>query len=66
MVSDMLLHELLVHVAGLNPCSNGIWSLTQEPCFRSRSQAPCLNPCSNGIWSLTDPLSSDELKADLS
>ena len=39
-------------LARLNPCSNGIWSLTiylsSQPGFRS-----CLNPCSNGIWSLT-------------
>ena len=38
---------------GLNPCSNGIWSLT---CGQSASigiDTPCLNPCSNGIWSLT-------------
>ena len=36
----------------LNPCSNGIWSLT--PSGRDRvTVASCLNPCSNGIWSLT-------------
>ena len=36
----------------LNPCSNGIWSLTalQET---SVSRLHRLNPCSNGIWSLT-------------
>ena len=37
----------------LNPCSNGIWSLTfffGSDCSREEF---CLNPCSNGIWSLT-------------
>ena len=38
--------------SGLNPCSNGIWSLT-----RAGTCSACilrsLNPCSNGIWSLT-------------
>ena len=40
---------------GLNPCSNGIWSLTLSgqllPFFLCS-----LNPCSNGIWSLTPTL----------
>ena len=36
---------------GLNPCSNGIWSLT-VPRMRDPRLAG-LNPCSNGIWSLT-------------
>ena len=36
----------------LNPCSNGIWSLTADyPECETKLQ--CLNPCSNGIWSLT-------------
>ena len=38
--------------ARLNPCSNGIWSLT----LYVRSHVVIvrgLNPCSNGIWSLT-------------
>ena len=41
------------NLPGLNPCSNGIWSLT---CWRNanRSGSFSLNPCSNGIWSLTD------------
>ena len=36
----------------LNPCSNGIWSLThmQSTWFQPSWS---LNPCSNGIWSLT-------------
>ena len=38
----------------LNPCSNGIWSLTSSQ-RRSESEWSCLNPCSNGIWSLTMP-----------
>ena len=37
---------------GLNPCSNGIWSLTCR-CQACRNRACRLNPCSNGIWSLT-------------
>ena len=39
--------------AGLNPCSNGIWSLTGrwEDVRFTRVR---LNPCSNGIWSLTE------------
>ena len=39
-------------VSGLNPCSNGIWSLTltgSNPVLTVLG----LNPCSNGIWSLT-------------
>ena len=40
----------------LNPCSNGIWSLTLRT-FQESISHLCLNPCSNGIWSLT-PLSS--------
>ena len=37
---------------GLNPCSNGIWSLTTET-NRFNLKVESLNPCSNGIWSLT-------------
>ena len=36
----------------LNPCSNGIWSLTTFVAFRD-PDGLSLNPCSNGIWSLT-------------
>ena len=36
----------------LNPCSNGIWSLTQNYHGRKITRIG-LNPCSNGIWSLT-------------
>ena len=36
----------------LNPCSNGIWSLTNYNSYR-RLTHHRLNPCSNGIWSLT-------------
>ena len=39
--------------AGLNPCSNGIWSLTDDTASLSLAALKCLNPCSNGIWSLT-------------
>ena len=38
---------------GLNPCSNGIWSLTEEIMNTNREMEAGLNPCSNGIWSLT-------------
>ena len=38
--------------ASLNPCSNGIWSLTDTGVIIP-SPEPGLNPCSNGIWSLT-------------
>ena len=40
------------HRICLNPCSNGIWSLTWSMCPPER-RLFCLNPCSNGIWSLT-------------
>ena len=40
-------------IAGLNPCSNGIWSLTSLRTFNWPSSFG-LNPCSNGIWSLTE------------
>ena len=36
----------------LNPCSNGIWSLTSKQDSGSEA-GDSLNPCSNGIWSLT-------------
>ena len=36
----------------LNPCSNGIWSLTVDGLVAIRYVFR-LNPCSNGIWSLT-------------
>ena len=36
----------------LNPCSNGIWSLTLSAAS-AFIILQCLNPCSNGIWSLT-------------
>ena len=53
MVSDTTSAE--VEIADdecLNPCSNGIWSLTgRQSCKWMTSM--CLNPCSNGIWSLT-------------
>ena len=38
---------------GLNPCSNGIWSLTFAVTRPQSDSCPSLNPCSNGIWSLT-------------
>ena len=39
------------YTAGLNPCSNGIWSLTNL--VLKLLPLLGLNPCSNGIWSLT-------------
>ena len=36
----------------LNPCSNGIWSLTRNEVWDEEGLYR-LNPCSNGIWSLT-------------
>ena len=45
----------------LNPCSNGIWSLTQQVADETKSQK-CLNPCSNGIWSLTIDSLNEKLK----
>ena len=52
MVSDLVQRRAELRESGLNPCSNGIWSLT-EGSTRGRSRRPGLNPCSNGIWSLT-------------
>ena len=37
----------------LNPCSNGIWSLTHNFTSGNHYVKASLNPCSNGIWSLT-------------
>ena len=37
----------------LNPCSNGIWSLTSTQHIPVKIVVS-LNPCSNGIWSLTE------------
>ena len=45
---------IMKKVVRLNPCSNGIWSLTHNNELRQSSRQSCLNPCSNGIWSLTD------------
>ena len=39
-------------LTGLNPCSNGIWSLTRVHGHVPQA-SDRLNPCSNGIWSLT-------------
>ena len=55
MVSDFLLAFLSARLTGLNPCSNGIWSLTYSS-TGANLRALGLNPCSNGIWSLTAPL----------
>ena len=52
MVSDPEMPSEEFTYFGLNPCSNGIWSLTL---FRNFVVVVVLslNPCSNGIWSLT-------------
>ena len=46
------LRDLYVRLFCLNPCSNGIWSLTLNKGLNFFHQFS-LNPCSNGIWSLT-------------
>ena len=52
MVSDNLVQLVNAQLARLNPCSNGIWSLTViKACMTTYVDS--LNPCSNGIWSLT-------------
>ena len=53
MVSDSFIRARLnLMVLSLNPCSNGIWSLTSvRATLLGRYYG--LNPCSNGIWSLT-------------
>ena len=38
---------------GLNPCSNGIWSASNDSLFDG-TQSQGLNPCSNGIWSASN------------
>ena len=43
---------LKVYYLCLNPCSNGIWSLTKRKMTKKKPHYR-LNPCSNGIWSLT-------------
>ena len=52
MVSDIRNWCVLWLRIRLNPCSNGIWSLTVVVNHNSDGTW-CLNPCSNGIWSLT-------------
>ncbi len=42
--------EKLFTESGLNPCSNGICSMS---CLKQKTlQIQCLNPCSNGICSM--------------
>ena len=54
MLSDTIEMETYDYIAsGLNPCSNGICSLTSEDGFVRYTGSPSLNPCSNGICSLT-------------
>ena len=52
MVSDGQPGTGATPLARLNPCSNGIWSLTQSQ-LAPELWGVSLNPCSNGIWSLT-------------
>ena len=54
MVSDKSSISEIQIIICLNPCSNGIWSLTQEQESEQESEQERLNPCSNGIWSLTE------------
>ena len=58
MVSDDEYKDVLHSVLSLNPCSNGIWSLTGDGDGDCAEVPSGLNPCSNGIWSLTSNLSS--------
>ena len=37
---------------GLNPCCNGIYSMSTKKGFTYRSSV-CLNPCCNGIYSMS-------------
>ena len=53
MVSDEEVTVDVEETESLNPCSNGIWSLTVKAHRLYRCQFR-LNPCSNGIWSLTE------------
>ena len=53
MVSDKNYLTVQFAVNCLNPCSNGIWSLTKYITVQFAVSSPSLNPCSNGIWSLT-------------
>ena len=54
MLSDWLLEEEeILYAACLNPCFNGICSLTQETVDGWAQRPICLNPCFNGICSLT-------------
>ena len=55
MVSDREGGGMSQEAPSLNPCSNGIWSLT-EHLIISMNNGEGLNPCSNGIWSLTNCL----------
>ena len=52
MVSDIVNWYSLLISYCLNPCSNGIWSLTLLATDADKGTNR-LNPCSNGIWSLT-------------
>ena len=45
-------YEIVYLCGSLNPCSNGICSLTNTKKRKIR-RGRCLNPCSNGICSLT-------------
>ena len=64
MVSDLRLPlYATTKLLCLNPCSNGIWSLTHGLCAGGVSQRRP-NPCSNGIWSLTGEVSSEDLELE--
>ena len=43
----------VVSITCLNPCFNGIWSLTPFLLNPISQTQFCLNPCFNGRWSLT-------------
>ena len=48
-------HVFTVRNNRLNPCSNGICSLTSYTKDANAKRVKGLNPCSNGICSLTKP-----------
>ena len=53
MLSDKLKLFSQFITKGLNPCSNGICSLTKDFFIITDVNRTSLNPCSNGICSLT-------------
>ena len=66
MVSDLSLSLVVTKSwRRLNPCSNGIWSLTKDRDGQYGGMIG-LNPCSNGIWSLTMKMTTGMLSLIMS